>query len=128
MGFVLLLFILCFKYYIIFKGTQGHESQHVRISETSMKGLKWDIWGTESHGGLDFFSLTLFFSSLKDASLASSSSLCSLQRGPHDRAGIEAVDTRGSFIESGASKLALLAFQHILILTLLPACYQYAGK
>ena len=40
MGFVLLLFILCFKYYIIFKGTQEHESQRVRISETLMKGLK----------------------------------------------------------------------------------------
>ena len=77
MGFVVLLFILCFNYYIIFKETQGH----VRISETLMKGLKGDTWGAESHGGLDFGSLILFFCSLKDASLVSSSSLHSLKKG-----------------------------------------------
>ena len=53
----------------------------VRISETLMKGLKRDIWGAESHGGLEFGSLILFFCSLKDASLVSSSSLRSLKKG-----------------------------------------------
>lgn len=52
----------------------------------------------------------------------------SRRRGPYDRAGIEAVDTHGSFFESGITRLALSAFQHTFILTLLPAYYQYAEK
>ena len=60
-------YCVCFKYCIIFKETQGHESGHVSISQSVMKELKQDFWGTESHQGLSF--LILFLSSFKDASL-----------------------------------------------------------